>query len=77
VAVFFRRHKKAPRDLHLRGAVLVGEHHRSLVIPFMAQISGQKTGKDNNSQYGHKYVHISQHIYSSLLRISIEIPLVN
>jgi len=53
---------KRPLDVHIHeGPVSGRDYLRSLIIPFVAEISGKKTGKKNNTQYCHKYVHIAQH----------------
>jgi hypothetical protein len=48
LAVFFAcitAKKKASRGVSARGACLVGDYLRSLVVPFMAKICSKKTRK--------------------------------
>lgn len=54
--------KVAPCAVMRQGAFAVQDYLRSLVIPFVAEVRGEKSGKQDNSQNCHKYVHISQHV---------------
>lgn len=52
--------KNSPLCVMQQGAFTGGDY-RSLVIPFMAEIRSEKTGKKDRSQYRHEYMHVSQH----------------
>ncbi len=49
----------APCAVMQQGAGSVQDYRRSSIIPSVAKVGGQKTGKQNNSQNCHKNIHVT------------------